>query len=329
MLGPMKALQSEKKDTKVLTALIGLEKKEIVQGQVRIDSNWSGINYKDALGVTGTGAIFKTFPIIPGIDVAGTVSESKSPKFKPGDQVTITGCGLGETHDGGYSEQVIDIDTNIIKLPDSLSTKQAMIYGTAGFTAALALERMLTNGQEIEMGPIVITGASGGVGQFATSFFAQSGFEVWAVSGKTDCHERLKSLGAQKTFTPDEIHRSERPMDKAHFGGVVDNVGGTLLKELIPHVQLWGNVCCIGLAGGHELNTTVMPMILRGVSLLGVSSNNCKWNLREQIWQRLGDDLKPADLDNFVAAEVGLEGVMEKAQELLDRKIQGRTLVRL
>ena len=324
----MKALRCEKKATKVVTSLVDLPKKNFESGLVRIASEWSGINYKDALGVTGAGLIFKTFPIVPGIDVAGTVTESQNEKFKAGDTVTVTGCGLGETHDGGYAEEVLEPEENVVKLPTSLSTKEAMTYGTAGFTAALALERMLMNGQEVEMGPIVVTGASGGVGQFATSFFAKSGFEVWAVSGKQNSHDRLKSLGAERVVTPDEIQRSKRPLDKAHFGGIVDNVGGEMLKELIPHVQLWGNIGCIGLASGHKLDTTVMPMILRGVSLLGVSSNNCKWTLREKIWQRLGDDLKPENLDSFIAGEIGLEQVMEKSQDLLDRKITGRTLIK-
>ena len=324
----MKALRSEKIKDKVQTSLVEFTSEEFKSGHIRIATEWSGINYKDALGVTGAGLIFKKFPIVPGIDVAGTVSESQNEKFKVGDAVTVTGCGLGETHNGGYAEEVLEPEINIVKLPDTISTKEAMIYGTAGFTAALALERMLMNGQEIEMGPIVVTGASGGVGQFSTSFFAKSGFEVWAVSGKKASHERLKSLGAERVLTPEEIQRSHRPLDKAHFGGIVDNVGGTMLQELIPHVQLWGNVSCIGLASGHKLETTVMPMILRGVSLLGVSSNNCKWTLREKIWHRLANDLKPENLESFVSSEIGLDQVLEKSQELLDRKISGRILIK-
>ena len=324
----MKSILIENSGSKIQSSLIETEPRPLNEAEVRIQSKYSGINYKDALGVTGTAPIFKTLPLVPGIDVSGKVTESKNKNFVAGDKVLITGCGLGETHDGGYSEFVIGSEKTLIHIPKNLTSKEAMIYGTAGFTAALAIERMLSNGQKIEMGPIVVTGASGGVGQFATYFFSKLGFEVIAVSGKKNSHLRLLEIGASKISSPSEIQRSSRPLDRAHFGGIVDNVGGELLTDLIPHVQLWGNIACIGLAGGSQLNTTVMPLILRGVSLLGASSNNCQWELRKKIWKRLATELKPNEIESFVAEEISLNQVIEKSYELLNRKIMGRLLIK-
>jgi len=326
----MKALVSRGEDGRVLvTQLEDLNPQALGKNQVRINPYFSGINYKDALAVTGQSAIFKKLPLVGGIDVAGVVSETLSPKFKVGDQVLVTGCGLGETHDGGYAEQVIEDDINVIPCPAALSLEESMIYGTAGFTAALALKRMLTNGQRPGMGPILVTGASGGVGQFAVSFFAKAGFKVWAASGKKDSHPRLCQLGAERTLTPDEFPLAGRPLEKAILGGVVDNVGGDFLAGLIPQVQLWGNVCLIGLADGAQLNTTVMPMILRGVSLLGVSSNNTSLEWRHEIWRDLATSLKPKDLQSFVSQSVDLSGVLQASRELLARQIAGRVLVKI
>ncbi len=305
------------------------QSKPLQSGQVLIHVLFSSVNYKDALGVSGKGQIFKTNPVIPGIDAAGEILESQSLQFKVGDLVLVTGGGLGETHDGGYSDLLIENAANVVPLPKGLSLRETMIYGTAGFTAALCLERMETNGQRPEMGPIVVTGASGGVGQFAVRFFSQRNYDVIAVSGKPEQHARLIELGAKQVVAPDSLELSDRPLDRVRFGGAIDNVGGKLLSGLIAHVQLWGNVACVGLAASPDLNATVMPMILRGVSLLGISSNNTSWDLRLKIWQRLGSDLKPQNMESFVSQEVGLQKIESASHDILSRKTTGRTLVNL
>jgi NADPH2:quinone reductase len=202
-----------------------------------------------------------------------------------------------------------------------------MIYGTAGFTAALCLERMLHNGQTPEMGPILVTGASGGVGQFAVSFFCHAGFEVHAVTGKHALAARLEKLGAKKVVFTSQLELGQRPLESTRYGGIVDNVGGKTLAGLISQVQLWGNVACVGLAESAELHTTVLPMILRGVTLLGISANNTPWPLRQKIWSRLAGDLKPDNLESFVTQTVQLKDLLVAAQDMLARKTHGRTIV--
>ncbi len=324
----MKAIYVREKNGLLSASVETVETPNIKDGEVLIKAEYSGLNYKDALGVTGRASIYKKMPIIAGIDVAGEVSASKDPRFQPGDPVVVTGCGLGETHDGGYAEFVVERADLVVKRPKPLSAREAMIYGTAGFTACLAVARMQQNGQTPEMGPIVVTGASGGVGQFAVQFFSQKKYQVWAVSGKPAMRERLLKLGAVKVLAPSDLEPATRPLEKVRFGGVVDNVGGKLLAGLIPQVELWGNVACIGLAEGAELHTTVMPLILRGVSLLGISSNNTTWPLRLKIWQSLAEEFK-SSLDAFVSGEMALEELIPTAHQMLARETTGRYLLKL
>jgi acrylyl-CoA reductase (NADPH) len=325
----MKCLISTKEEKTVRTALGEKPIRPLNSGEVLIHNEYSSINYKDALGVTGKGSIFKTFPIVGGIDAAGTVEESKDPSIQKGDFVLVTGCGLGETHDGGYSEAVIEPAENIVIRPTHLSAREAMIYGTAGFTAALALERMMLNGQKPEMGPILVTGATGGVGQFAISFFHKMGFEVHALTGKRQMSARLTEIGAKKIVFTSQLDLGERPLESVRYGGVVDNLGGNTLSKLVAHVNLWGNVCSIGLAEGHELKTSVMPLILRGVSVIGISSNNTPRDLRLKIWDRLSSDLKPENLSSFLSETIHLQDVLAASQRMLDRQTHGRIVVEI
>jgi acrylyl-CoA reductase (NADPH) len=324
-----RALICNKKDKTVTTSLIEMDSPYLEKDEVLIQAEYSSINYKDALGVTGRGAIFKQWPIIPGIDVAGTVLESRSKEFQKNDHVLVTGCGLGETHNGGYSELVKEHAKNIIHLPKGLSLRDAMIYGTAGFTAALCLMRMNINGQKPEMGPILITGASGGVGQLAISIFKKGGYTVHALTGKKDLELKLMSLGAEKVHQLNELTLSQTPLASVRFGGIVDNVGGEILAGLLPQVELWGNVASVGLASGAEFKTTVMPFILRGVSLLGISSNNTPRAMRQKIWEHLSSDWKPENLDEFVTHTVGLEDIVNVSEQILARQHHGRTIVKL
>lgn len=302
---------------------------ELTPGNVLIGVNYSGINFKDALAVTGKGAILKSFPLNAGIDCAGIVLESKDPNIKAGDKVLVQGSGCGETFDGGLSEIVRVKGEHVVPLPKGLTLKESMILGTAGFTAALARMRMEINGQDPRHGPILVTGASGGVGSFAVQLFSQGGYEVHAVSGKHEAIKYLKQLGAKEVFSPDQLELGTRPLEKARFGGAVDNVGGKMLAQVLAHVNLWGNVASIGLAESHELHTTVMPFILRGVSILGASSNNAPMSIRQGIWRKLGAEWKPKHMESIVSRTIGLKEAVLACEDLLHRKIQGRVLVEL
>lgn len=300
---------------------------DLSPGEVVIEVHHSGINYKDALAVTGRGKILKSFPLNAGIDAAGVVLSSLDPRFQPGQEVLITGSGMGETFDGGFSEVVRAPADTVVPIPKELSMRQTMTLGTAGFTAALALSRMQQNGQTPDQGPILITGASGGVGSFAVQLFRQSGFEVHAVSGKHEAKNYLLQLGANQVITPDQLDLGTRPLERARYGGAVDNVGGELLSKVLAHVQLWGNVASIGLADSPQLQTSVMPFILRGVSLLGTSSNNCPRPLRHEIWRKLATTWRPKTLDGVMTREVELKDVPLACDDILHRRVQGRILV--
>ncbi|MDQ7050503.1 MAG: YhdH/YhfP family quinone oxidoreductase [Enterobacterales bacterium] len=301
---------------------------ELSPGDLVVRVHYSGVNYKDALAATGRGAILKHFPLNAGIDLAGVVVSSSDPRFAPGQAILVNGCGLGESHDGGLAEFARIPSDWAIPLPQGLSMKQAMIIGTAGFTAGLAIHRMLSNGQNHDLGPIVVTGASGGVGSMAISILSTLGFDTIAVSGRENFYQYLSDLGANRVCSAAQLALSERPLDKVEFGGAIDNVGGQLLSQILAHTQLWGNVASIGLADTHQFNSSVFPMILRGVSLLGVSSTNCPMPLRKEIWSRLATDLKPLSLDKILAEEVALKDVSAVFNPLLDRKRYGRTIVK-
>ena len=302
---------------------------DLTQGEVVIQSVFSSLNYKDALAVTGKGQILKSFPLNPGIDVAGKVLESLDPRFVKGDPVVITGCHLGEVYDGGFSEVVRVPSSFVVPLPPHFGFKEAMTYGTAGFTAALALLRMEANGQKPIDGPVLVTGASGGVGSFAVHFFSQKGYEVHALSGKPSQHERLKQCGAHQVISPENLELGQRPLEKGLWAGVVDNVGGELLSKLLPHIKLWGHVSSIGLAGGFKFSGTVMPHILRGVSILGISSNNCPWDTRLKIWDELSSHVQKVNVEPFVSQVVGLDGILSACESMLNRQTFGRILVRI
>jgi len=297
-------------------------------GQVLIRARWSSVNYKDALAGTGRGKILRQFPLIGGIDVAGEVVASSDPHFKEGDQVLTTGCGLSETRDGGYSQYVRLSAQWVIPLPAGLSLREAMILGTAGFTAALALYRLLENRQTPEHGPLAVTGATGGVGSLAVDIFSRVGFEVHAISGKPQAQVYLTSLGAAQVLKR-EVLAEVRPMGSARFGGGLDNVGGAMLASLLSQTAAYGNVASAGMAAATGLSVTVMPFIIRGVSLLGVASAGTMRPLRDQLWQLLGNDWKPRHLDTVCTREVGLHELPSAFTSMLEGQSLGRTLVRI
>jgi putative YhdH/YhfP family quinone oxidoreductase len=301
----------------------------LTPGEVVIEVHYSGVNYKDALAGTGKGRILKRFPLNGGIDASGVVIESTDPRFRKGQEVLVNGCGIGENFDGGYAEVLRVQADSVVPLPKGLSLREAMILGTAGFTAALALHRMEQNGQTPAFGPILVTGASGGVGSFAVQVFSQNGYEVHAVSGKHEAVRHLMDLGAKQVIPPEQLGLGDRPLEKVRYGGAVDNVGGKLLSQVLAHIQLWGNVASIGLAESAELHTTVMPFILRGVSLLGTSSNNCTREVRHELWNKLAGPWRPKNIDGIVARTVELKDLVDAFDDLLHRRVQGRILVEI
>ena len=301
---------------------------DLSPGEVVIRTAHSSVNYKDALAGTGEGRILRRFPLVGGIDVAGHVVATTDPAFREGDAVLVTGCGLGETRDGGYAEYARLESEWAIRLPAGLSLREAMVLGTAGFTAALALFRMLENRQSPAHGPICVTGASGGVGSLAIDIFTRAGFEVHAVSGKADQHDYLKAIGASQVLGRDAL-ATTRPMESARFGGGLDNVGGPMLASLLAQTAPYGNVASAGLAASPDLHTTVMPGIIRGVSLLGVASGGTARDIRDAIWARLGSDWKPRHLDTICTRETGLADLPRVFDAMLAGGSLGRTLVSL
>lgn len=302
---------------------------DLRQGEVVIRAEYSSVNFKDALAATGKGKILRTSPCVGGIDVAGTVASSSDERFSQGDPVLVTGCGLGEAHDGGYSEYVRVPADWIVPIPDDIDARQAMALGTAGFTAALAIHRMEHNGQAPDQGKVVVTGATGGVGSFAINMLAGLGYEVSALTGKAEEADYLKDLGAAEVLLRDETDFGKRPMEKSRWAGAVDNVGGEALTWLTRTVGWWGNIASIGNAASPRLETTVFPFILRGINLLGINSMATPMPLRRAVWDRIGSDLKPTRLDEIAANEVAFQDLPPVFEQMIEGKIRGRTIVRI
>jgi NADPH2:quinone reductase len=310
----------------------GLERLTLGQlspGEVVIRAQFSSVNYKDALAATGRGRILRRFPLVGGIDVAGIVEASTDARIAAGDAVLVTGCGLGEDHDGGFAGRVRVPADWVVPLPAGLSPYEAMAIGTAGFTAALALDRMEQNGQRPGDGPLLVTGATGGVGSLAVDLFSAQGYEVVALTGKPDAEDYLRGLGASRLLDRRRLEPGTRPLEKAQWGGAVDNAGGETLAWLTRTVRPWGSIASIGLAGGAELHTSVMPFILRGISILGITSANCPMPRRRHIWQRLAGDLRPRCLDSIVSAVIDLDGLPAAFERILSGGHRGRIVVRI
>jgi putative YhdH/YhfP family quinone oxidoreductase len=297
-------------------------------GEVLVKAAYSSVNFKDALAGTGKGKILRRAPLNGGIDVAGHVVASTDPSFKEGDAVLCTGSGLSETRDGGYGEYVRLDARWTIPLPAGLTLRESMILGTAGFTAALGLLQMQDNRQTPSLGPIAVTGATGGVGMLAVDMYSRAGYEVHAISGKAEHFDFLRELGAAQCLDRHQLAFSGKPMDSARFGGVLDNVGGAMLAGLLPLVAPYGNVALCGNAGGIAFQSTVMPFIIRGVNLLGVASAGTARDRREQVWEHLADAWKPRHLERIATREVALDELPEVFPAMLAGGSFGRTLVR-
>ena len=298
-------------------------------GDVVVQVHYSSVNYKDALAGMNQGKILRRFPLNGGIDMAGYVVASENPEFQVGDSVLMTGSGLSETHDGGYSEYLRVSSEALISLPSQLSLQEAMIIGTAGFTAALALHRMETNGQSRDMGPIAISGASGGVGSLAINIFSKAGYQVSAISGKTTAFAWLRELGASQCIDTSGLHWSQTPLSRTQFAGALDNVGGDMLAGLTRVVGPWGNIASCGMAADMGLRTTVMPFIIRGVSLLGINSAACPTPLRREIWEKLATCWRPTELGKIHTKTISKSELTDAFSSLLSATNTGRILVDL
>jgi NADPH2:quinone reductase len=324
-----KAYRIHEIDKKIVARFEQLTLEDLAQGEVVVRVLYSDINYKDALAATGAGKILRKYPLVGGVDLAGVVESSADPRCKVGDHVLVTGCGLSEVHDGGYAEYARLKGEWVIPMPQGLGAFKAMALGTAGFTAALAIHRMEHNGQTPVKGPIVVTGATGGVGSIAIDMLSSRGYEVIAVTGKAESADYLRSLGASQVLLRKEIDYGKRPLEAARFGGAIDNVGGDTLTWLTRTVDTWGNIACIGLAGGAELHTSVMPFILRGVNLLGINSSATLREMRLIVWNRIATDLKPRHLDKIVTQTIDFDSLPGAFQSYLDGAVTGRTVVKI
>ena len=302
---------------------------DLTEGQVTIRVEYSSINYKDALAATGKGRIVRNYPLTGGIDVAGEVLESSDENFDPGQKVVATGCQLSEEYDGGYTQYLRLRSEAVVPLPSNLTTREAMALGTAGFTAALCLYRMEANGQTPDKGPIVVTGATGGVGSIAIDLLTRAGYEAHAITGKAEHFEWLEKLGARQCISRHDLHWGQNPLERTRWAGCIDNVGGDMLAGITRVIDLWGNIASCGMAGGIGLNTTVFPFILRGVSLLGISSNNTPYDIRKQLWDRLANEWKPEHLNDICKQEVSLEDMEPVFNSMMSGGSLGRTVVKL
>lgn len=302
---------------------------DLAAGEVVIRGQYSSINYKDALAATGKGRILRRFPLVGGIDVAGEVVSSEDERYRPGDAVLVTGCGLSEEHDGGYAEFARVRGDWVVPIPGGLDARSAMQLGTAGFTAGLAIHRLEHNGLSPDKGPVIVTGASGGVGSLALDMLAGAGYRVTALTGKAEAAGYLRELGAAEVLVRGEFDMGSRPLEKATWAGAVDNLGGETLAWLTRTMDWWGSIASIGLAQSHELHTTVMPFILRGANLLGVNSVATPRALRLEVWNRLATGLKPRHLDKIAHKTVALGELPGLFGEYIDGQVRGRTLVDL
>ena len=328
-MSTFRAYRIHEQDGRISGRFEDLTLEQLSPGEVVIEVHYSDINYKDALAATGAGKILRRYPLVGGIDLAGVVQSSTDSRYQPGDAVLVTGCGLSETVNGGYAELARVSAESVIPMPTGLDAFRAMALGTAGFTAALAIHRMERNGQAPARGPVVVTGATGGVGSVAIDMLAGRGYEVIAVTGKRESSAYLESLGASKVLLRQELALGSRPLEAARFAGAIDNVGGELLAGLTRHMDFWGNIACVGLAGGAELKTTVMPFILRGVSLLGINSSATPRAERLEVWQRISGDLAPRHLGLIASRLISFAELPGAFQAYIDGTVVGRTVVKI
>ncbi len=302
---------------------------ELPEGDILVRVNYSSLNYKDALSASGNRGVTKNYPHTPGIDAAGVIEESENDEFLPGDEVIVTSYDLGMNTSGGFGQYIRVPAGWVLTCPDTLTLKESMMYGTAGFTAALSVFKMQQQGVTPNQGEILVTGATGGVGSMAVAILARAGYQVVAASGKQKEKQFLIDLGAAEVIHRDEVtDTSGRPLMKGRWAGVIDTVGGDILATAIKSTRTGGVVTCCGNVASHELSTTVLPFILRGISLLGIDSGNCPMEIRQKIWNRIAGEWKLGNLDHLTK-EIPLEDLDQNIELILKGKLKGRTVVNL
>jgi acrylyl-CoA reductase (NADPH) len=327
-LAKFKAIVVEKSDKGQTVSLTEFDDAGLMDGDVTVRVDWSTINYKDGLAVTGKSPVVRRFPMIPGIDFAGEVETSSHPDWKPGDKVILNGWGTGETHLGAYAEKTRVKGQWLVRLPAGLSAREAMAIGTAGYTAMLAVMALERHGLKPSDGPVVVTGAAGGVGSVAIALLARLGFQVAASTGRREEADYLKELGATEIIDRAELSVAPKALAKERFAGGIDSVGSTTLANILSMTKYGGAVTACGLAGGMDLPSSVAPFILRGVSLLGIDSVQCPPKLRVEAWRRLESDLDRGKLERMTR-QIGLSDVIDTAGTILEGRVRGRIVVKI
>jgi acrylyl-CoA reductase (NADPH) len=323
-----KAIRIDKADKGTTAALTQFDEAELMDGDVTVAVEWSALNYKDGLAVTGKAPVVRRFPMIAGIDFAGTVEQSSHPAWQAGDKVVCTGWGMGETHLGAYAEKARVKGDWLVRLPDGLSAREAMAVGTAGFTAMLAVLALEKQGLTPQAGPVIVTGAAGGVGSVATAVLSKLGYHVIASTGRLTEASYLKDLGAAEVIDRNELAGPPKPLAKERWAGGVDSVGSTTLANLLSMTKYGGAIAACGLAAGMDLPSSVAPFILRGVCLLGIDSVMCPLPLRKTAWERLARDLNRAKLSE-ITHEIALDQVIAMGPQILEGQVRGRIVVKI
>jgi len=327
-LGTFRAIRIDKAEKGTVAALTRFDEADLMEGDVTVRVEWSTLNYKDGLAVTGKAPVVRRFPMIAGIDLAGTVEQSSHPQWQPGDKVICNGWGMGETHLGGYAEKARIKGDWLVRLPDNMSAREAMAIGTAGYTAGLAVLALEKHGLTPTHGPVVVTGAAGGVGSVAIAVLSKLGYHVIASTGRMSEAPYLKSLGAAEVIDRNELSGPAKPLAKERWAGGIDSVGSTTLANLLSMTKYGGAIAACGLAAGMDLPTSVAPFILRGVSLLGIDSVQCPLTLRAEAWTRLESDLDRAKMAK-ITTEIGLADVIATAPRILAGQVRGRIVVKI
>lgn len=327
-MGTFKAVRIDKADKGTTVALTQFDETELMDGDVTVRVEWSTVNYKDGLAVTGKAPVVRRFPMIAGIDFAGTVEASSNPNWKPGDKVIGNGWGMGETHLGAYAEKTRVKGDWLVRLPDGMTTRDAMAVGTAGYTAMLSVLALENHGLKPADGPIVVTGAAGGVGSVAIAVLSKLGYQVIASTGRTSEEGYLKSLGASEIIDRNELSGPAKPLAKERWAGGIDSVGSTTLANLLSMTKYRGAIAACGLAAGMDLPSSVAPFILRGVCLLGINSVMCPIELRKQAWARLATDLDHAKLAE-ITQEITLDQVIDAGAKVLAGQVRGQIVVKI
>lgn len=314
---------------KIYCEIIKKNDEPLPENQVKINVEYTSLNYKDALAITGKGKILKKLPLTPGIDAAGTIIDSKNLNFKSGDKVLVTGCNLGEILNGGLQSQIVVPSDIVVKIPIHLDSKKSMIIGTAGFTAMLGIDQLEKNGLMPQELPVLVTGASGGVGCWSTHLLSIMNYKTEVWSRKKHLDTWLKKLGATTIYDPSDLVFKSSPLEKSKYSSAIDNLGGNVLSYILPHIKLHGSVASVGLAMDAKLETTVFPFILRGVNLLGISSNNCPWDQRLRVWEKFNQIESKILWQDIISTEISLEDTLNYAKKMIAGETYGRILVKL